>query len=88
MLLVCVCHGAEVSPFCFPQCKSLCSELEELQHHHRVSEEEHKRLQRELKCAQNEVLRCQTSHSVVQVSLLGKGRKPRATASEKAGGQE
>ncbi|XP_055464091.1 coiled-coil domain-containing protein 136 isoform X8 [Psammomys obesus] len=50
------------------KCKSLCSELEELQHHRRVSEEEHKRLQRELKCAQNEVLRCQTSHSVAQPS--------------------
>ncbi|XP_040584554.1 coiled-coil domain-containing protein 136 isoform X5 [Mesocricetus auratus] len=48
------------------KCKDLCCELEELQHHRRVSEEEQKRLQRELKCAQNEVLRCQTSHSVAQ----------------------
>ncbi|CAO2602991.1 Coiled-coil domain-containing protein 136 [Lemmus lemmus] len=48
------------------KCKDLCCELEELQHHRRVSEEEQKRLQRELKCAQNEVLRFQTSHSVSQ----------------------
>ncbi|KAM7325518.1 hypothetical protein ACRRTK_015771 [Alexandromys fortis] len=48
------------------KCKDLCCELEELQHHRRVSEEEQKRLQRELKCAQNEVLRFQTSHSVAQ----------------------
>ncbi|XP_006146910.1 coiled-coil domain-containing protein 136 isoform X2 [Tupaia chinensis] len=48
------------------QCKELCCELQELQHHRRVSEEEQRRLQRELKCAQNEVLRFQTSHSVIQ----------------------
>nr|XP_048306996.1 coiled-coil domain-containing protein 136 isoform X1 [Myodes glareolus] len=48
------------------KCKDLCCELEELQHHRRVSEEEQKRLQRELKCAQNEVLRFQTSHSIAQ----------------------
>ncbi|XP_070121895.1 coiled-coil domain-containing protein 136 isoform X8 [Equus przewalskii] len=44
------------------KCKELCCELQELQHHRRVSEEEQRRLQRELKCAQNEVLRFQTSH--------------------------
>lgn len=49
------------------QCKELCCELQELQHHRRVSEEEQRRLQRELKCAQNEVLRFQTSH-VTQVN--------------------
>ncbi|XP_062058865.1 coiled-coil domain-containing protein 136 isoform X5 [Lepus europaeus] len=48
------------------KCKELCGELQELQHHRRVGEEEQRRLQRELKCAQNEVLRFQTSHSVVQ----------------------
>ncbi|MEJ1280834.1 coiled-coil domain containing 136 [Cricetulus griseus] len=48
------------------KCKDLCSELEELQHHRRVSEEEQKRLQRELKCAQNEMLRFQNCHSVTQ----------------------
>ncbi|XP_055248212.1 coiled-coil domain-containing protein 136 isoform X14 [Gorilla gorilla gorilla] len=48
------------------KCQELCCELEELQHHRQVSEEEHSRLQRELKCAQNEVLRFQTSHSVTQ----------------------
>lgn len=50
------------------KCQELCCELEELQHHRQVSEEEHSRLQRELKCAQNEVLRFQTSHSVTQSS--------------------
>ncbi|XP_059113464.1 coiled-coil domain-containing protein 136 isoform X5 [Peromyscus eremicus] len=50
------------------KCKDLCCELEELQHHRRASEEEQKRLQRELKCAQNEMLRFQTSHSVAQPS--------------------
>ncbi|CAH6778377.1 Ccdc136 [Phodopus roborovskii] len=50
------------------KCKDLCCELEELRHHRRVSEEEQKRLQRELKCAQNEVLRSQTSHSAAQPS--------------------
>ncbi|XP_045420142.1 coiled-coil domain-containing protein 136 isoform X3 [Lemur catta] len=48
------------------KCKKLCCELQELQHHRQVSEEEQRRLQRELKCAQNEVLRFQTSHSVIQ----------------------
>uniref|UniRef100_A0A8D1B9I2 Coiled-coil domain containing 136 n=1 Tax=Sus scrofa TaxID=9823 RepID=A0A8D1B9I2_PIG len=48
------------------KCKKLCCELQELQHHHRTSEEEQRRLQRELKCAQNEVLRFQTSHDVTQ----------------------
>lgn len=53
----------------FPrQCKELSTELLQLQHHRRVGEEEQRRLQRELKCAQNEVLRFQTSHSFVQVS--------------------
>uniref|UniRef100_A0A5F9DFP6 Coiled-coil domain containing 136 n=1 Tax=Oryctolagus cuniculus TaxID=9986 RepID=A0A5F9DFP6_RABIT len=51
------------------KCKELCGELQELQHHRRVGEEEQRRLQRELKCAQNEVLRFQTSHSVVQELL-------------------
>uniref|UniRef100_A0A8C9I9D3 Coiled-coil domain containing 136 n=1 Tax=Piliocolobus tephrosceles TaxID=591936 RepID=A0A8C9I9D3_9PRIM len=50
------------------KCQELCCELEELQHHRQVSEEEQRRLQRELKCAQNEVLRFQTSHSVTQSS--------------------
>ncbi|XP_064229691.1 coiled-coil domain-containing protein 136 isoform X2 [Aotus nancymaae] len=48
------------------KCQELCCELQELQHHRQVSEEEQNRLQRELKCAQNEVLRFQTSHSVTQ----------------------
>uniref|UniRef100_A0A452TKS0 Coiled-coil domain containing 136 n=1 Tax=Ursus maritimus TaxID=29073 RepID=A0A452TKS0_URSMA len=48
------------------KCKELCCELQELQHHRRTSEEEQRRLQRELKCAQNEVLRFQTSHNVTQ----------------------
>ncbi|XP_014640517.1 PREDICTED: coiled-coil domain-containing protein 136 isoform X2 [Ceratotherium simum simum] len=48
------------------KCKKLCCELQELQHHHRTSEEEQRRLQRELKCAQNEVLRFQTCHNVTQ----------------------
>ncbi|XP_039328679.1 coiled-coil domain-containing protein 136 isoform X4 [Saimiri boliviensis] len=48
------------------KCQELCCELQELQHHRQVSEEEQRRLQRELKCAQNEVLRFQTSHSVTQ----------------------
>ncbi|XP_017902451.1 PREDICTED: coiled-coil domain-containing protein 136 isoform X4 [Capra hircus] len=48
------------------KCKKLTCELQELHHHRRTSEEEQKRLQRELKCAQNEVLRFQTSHSVTQ----------------------
>ncbi|XP_039328685.1 coiled-coil domain-containing protein 136 isoform X9 [Saimiri boliviensis] len=50
------------------KCQELCCELQELQHHRQVSEEEQRRLQRELKCAQNEVLRFQTSHSVTQSS--------------------
>ncbi|XP_074223209.1 coiled-coil domain-containing protein 136 isoform X4 [Camelus bactrianus] len=48
------------------KCKKLCCELEELWHHRRTSEEEQRRLQRELKCAQNEMLRFQTSHNVTQ----------------------
>ncbi|XP_044918897.1 coiled-coil domain-containing protein 136 isoform X3 [Mustela nigripes] len=48
------------------KCKKLCCELQELQHHRRTSEEEQRRLQRELKCAQNEVLRFQTSHNATQ----------------------
>ncbi|GAB1290628.1 Coiled-coil domain-containing protein 136 [Apodemus speciosus] len=51
------------------KCKNLCCELEELQHHRRASEEEQKRLQRELKCAQNEVLRFQTTHSTQNEEL-------------------
>ncbi|KAG3277771.1 coiled-coil domain-containing protein 136 isoform X6 [Ictidomys tridecemlineatus] len=51
------------------KCKELCCELQELQHHRRVSEEEQKRLQKELKCAQNEVLRFQSSHTVMQELL-------------------
>ncbi|XP_020934362.1 coiled-coil domain-containing protein 136 isoform X9 [Sus scrofa] len=52
------------------KCKKLCCELQELQHHHRTSEEEQRRLQRELKCAQNEVLRFQTSHDVTQYTEM------------------
>uniref|UniRef100_A0A8I4A3M4 Coiled-coil domain containing 136 n=1 Tax=Callithrix jacchus TaxID=9483 RepID=A0A8I4A3M4_CALJA len=52
------------------KCQELCCELQELQHHRQVSEEEQRRLQRELKCAQNEVLRFQTSHSVTQSQEL------------------
>ncbi|XP_019501638.1 PREDICTED: coiled-coil domain-containing protein 136 [Hipposideros armiger] len=48
------------------KCKQLCCELQELQHHRQASEEEQRRLQRELKCAQNEVLRFQTSHHATQ----------------------
>ncbi|XP_036353169.2 coiled-coil domain-containing protein 136 isoform X2 [Ochotona princeps] len=48
------------------KCKELSTELLQLQHHRRVGEEEQRRLQRELKCAQNEVLRFQTSHNFVQ----------------------
>uniref|UniRef100_A0A8C6EA01 Coiled-coil domain containing 136 n=1 Tax=Moschus moschiferus TaxID=68415 RepID=A0A8C6EA01_MOSMO len=48
------------------KCKKLTCELQELHNHRRTSEEEQRRLQRELKCAQNEVLRFQTSHSVTQ----------------------
>nr|KAF6418019.1 coiled-coil domain containing 136 [Rousettus aegyptiacus] len=48
------------------KCKELCCELQELQHHRLASEEEQKRLQRELKCAQNEMLRFQTSHNATQ----------------------
>lgn len=51
------------------KCKNLCCELEELQHHRRTSEEEQKRLQRELKCAQNEVLRFQTCHTTQNEEL-------------------
>ncbi|KAM5255126.1 coiled-coil domain-containing protein 136 isoform 8-T8 [Ctenodactylus gundi] len=51
------------------KCKNLSCELQELQHHRQASEEEQRRLQRELKCAQNEVLRFQTSHSAVQELL-------------------
>ncbi|XP_007469749.1 PREDICTED: coiled-coil domain-containing protein 136 isoform X2 [Lipotes vexillifer] len=50
------------------KCKKLSCELQELQHHRRTSEEEQRRLQRELKCAQDEVLRFQTSHSVTEPS--------------------
>lgn len=61
-------------PIPFPaQCKQLCCELQELQHHRQASEEEQRRLQRELKCAQNEVLRFQTSHHATQVTTDGKG---------------
>jgi hypothetical protein len=72
---VCVCVSSTTNqPIAFPtQCKNLYCELEELQHHRRTSEEEQKRLQRELKCAQNEVLRFQTSHST-QVSTA-RGRE-------------
>ncbi|XP_048193888.1 coiled-coil domain-containing protein 136 isoform X9 [Perognathus longimembris pacificus] len=49
------------------KCKDLCCEVQELQHHRRASEEEQRRLQKELKCAQNEVLRFQTSHSLAQL---------------------
>ncbi|XP_063097145.1 coiled-coil domain-containing protein 136 isoform X12 [Cavia porcellus] len=49
------------------KCKELCCELQELQHHRQISEEEQKRLQRELKCAQNEVLRFQTSSTVQEL---------------------
>ncbi|XP_059964952.1 coiled-coil domain-containing protein 136 isoform X8 [Mesoplodon densirostris] len=52
------------------KCEKLSCELQELQHHRRTSEEEQRRLQRELKCAQNEVLRFQTSHSVTQCDAL------------------
>nr|XP_031311186.1 coiled-coil domain-containing protein 136 isoform X8 [Camelus dromedarius] len=52
------------------KCKKLCCELEELWHHRRTSEEEQRRLQRELKCAQNEMLRFQTSHNVTQCDAL------------------
>ncbi|XP_023558624.1 coiled-coil domain-containing protein 136 isoform X4 [Octodon degus] len=52
------------------KCKELCCELQELQHQRRISEEEQRRLQQELKCAQNEVLRFQTSHSAVQCDTL------------------
>ncbi|XP_013013796.2 coiled-coil domain-containing protein 136 isoform X7 [Cavia porcellus] len=51
------------------KCKELCCELQELQHHRQISEEEQKRLQRELKCAQNEVLRFQTSSTVQNEEL-------------------
>lgn len=58
----------------FPaQCKQLCCGLQELQHHRQASEEEQRRLQRELKCAQNEVLRIQTSHHASQVNTDGWG---------------
>lgn len=62
------------------QCKKLCCELQELQHHRQTSEEEQRRLQRELKCAQNEVLRFQTSHNATQVTMArgrasGEGRR-------------
>ncbi|XP_051007780.1 coiled-coil domain-containing protein 136 isoform X6 [Acomys russatus] len=46
--------------------KNLCCELEEQRHHRWTSEEEQKRLERELKCAQSEMLRFQTSHDVTQ----------------------
>ncbi|XP_012576372.1 PREDICTED: coiled-coil domain-containing protein 136 isoform X6 [Condylura cristata] len=52
------------------KCKELCCELQELQHHRQTSEEEQRRLQRELKCAQNEVLRFQTSHSAAQSKVI------------------
>ncbi|XP_027984863.2 coiled-coil domain-containing protein 136 isoform X2 [Eptesicus fuscus] len=48
------------------KCKELCCELQELHHHRQSSEEEQRRLQRELKCAQNEVLRFQTSQHATQ----------------------
>lgn len=60
------------------KCKKLCCELEELWHHRRTSEEEQRRLQRELKCAQNEILRFQTSHNVTQVNTDGEGHQGRA----------
>ncbi|XP_036764987.1 coiled-coil domain-containing protein 136 isoform X12 [Manis pentadactyla] len=50
------------------KCKELCCELQELHQHRQASEEEQKQLQRELKCAQNEVLRFQTSHNVTEPS--------------------
>ncbi|MBV95468.1 coiled-coil domain-containing protein, partial [Eschrichtius robustus] len=52
------------------KCEKLSCELQELQHHRQTTEEEQRRLQRELKCAQNEVLRFQTSHSVTQSEEL------------------
>ncbi|KAM9216511.1 coiled-coil domain-containing protein 136 isoform 2-T2 [Dugong dugon] len=48
------------------KCKELCCELQELQHQRQASEEEQRRLQRELKCAQNEVLQFQMCYSVTQ----------------------
>ncbi|XP_059567716.1 coiled-coil domain-containing protein 136 isoform X2 [Myotis daubentonii] len=48
------------------KCKELSCELQELHLHRQTSEEEQRRLQRELKCAQNEVLRCQTSQHAAQ----------------------
>ncbi|XP_070279959.1 coiled-coil domain-containing protein 136 isoform X5 [Myotis yumanensis] len=50
------------------KCKELSCELQELHLHRQTSEEEQRRLQRELKCAQNEVLRCQTSQHAAQPS--------------------
>lgn len=74
LVCVCVSHLLQTSPILFlTQCKNLYCELEELQHHRRASEEEQKRLQRELKCAQSEVIRFQTSHST-QVNTT-RGRK-------------
>nr|KAF6469085.1 coiled-coil domain containing 136 [Molossus molossus] len=48
------------------KCKKLSCELQDLHLHRQTSEEEQRRLQRELKCAQNEVLRFQTSHHATQ----------------------
>ena len=73
LFLKCLWNLYSISPSvpCPAQCKELCCELQELQHHRRTSEEEQKRLQRELKCAQNEVLRFQTSHNAAQVNTAG-----------------
>ncbi|XP_045711693.1 coiled-coil domain-containing protein 136 isoform X4 [Phyllostomus hastatus] len=59
--------GAEEQMFDMQnKCKEMCSELQELRHHRQASEEEQRWLQRELKYAQNEVLRFQTSHHATQ----------------------
>ncbi|XP_045711695.1 coiled-coil domain-containing protein 136 isoform X6 [Phyllostomus hastatus] len=61
--------GAEEQMFDMQnKCKEMCSELQELRHHRQASEEEQRWLQRELKYAQNEVLRFQTSHHATQPS--------------------
>ncbi|XP_006896125.1 PREDICTED: coiled-coil domain-containing protein 136 isoform X2 [Elephantulus edwardii] len=62
-------QGAEEQMFSMKnKCEELCCELEELQHQRRASEEEYRRLQRELKSAQNEVLRFQTCDNTTQPS--------------------
>lgn len=66
-------HSESPSLVFLAQCKKLCCELQEVQQHHQASEEERRRLQRELKCAQNEVLRFQTSHDTMQVNVDRKG---------------